>query len=302
LAKARKTPEEVAAIRSVHVHDGAAIVRFLHWFSENALNGFDEWSLAGKLAEYREQADGYRSPSFRTISAFGPNAAAPHYTVEPGIALPVTADNLYLVDSGSQYQGGTTDITRVACVGTPSDEMRERYTQVLRGHIALGEARFIEGTTGAQLDPFARQFLWAAGVDFDHGTGHGVGCYLAVHEGPQNISRRATDVPLEPGMILSNEPGYYKPGEFGIRIENLLVVVVVEPQPPGAEVRTLGFDTLTLCPYDRALIATETLTDRERRAIDDYHARVYALLAASLPADTRSWLAAATAPLPQRSA
>jgi Xaa-Pro aminopeptidase len=297
LAKACKNARELAAIRAAHVRDGAAVLRFLAWFGENAPGGHTEWTVAEKLAEFRAGGENYRGPSFHTISAFGPSAALPHYRASRESPRALEANNLYLVDSGGQYLDGTTDITRVTVIGTPTPEMRLRYTQVLQGHIALARAQFPAGTTGSQLDPFARQFLWRAGVDFDHGTGHGVGCYLSVHEGPQNISKRPSDVALRPGMVVSNEPGYYKPGAFGIRIENLVAVVQLDPQPEGAERTTLGFETLTLVPYERRLIETGLLTREERTFVDDYHARVREVLTPLLDAAAGRYLRAATEPL-----
>lgn len=297
LAKACKTSAELAAIRRAHVQDAVALVRFVHWFTTTDLTGHDEWSVAAKLGELRAEGADYRTPSFRTISAFGPSGALPHYTVAQETARPIEGDSLYLVDSGGQYLEGTTDVTRVLPVGSPTAEMRRRYTQVLKGHLALGGARFPEGITGSNLDALARQHLWADGVDFDHGTGHGVGCYLSVHEGPHSISKRHNTVALQPGMVVSNEPGYYKPGHFGVRIENLVAVVVCDPQPQGAERKTLAFEDLTLCPYDRSLLDLSLLRDDERAAVDRYHARVRAVLTPLLPADTAAWLAEATAPL-----
>ena len=297
LAKACKNAAELSAIRAAHVRDGAAVLRFLAWFNDNAPGGHDEWSVSEKLAEFRAGGESYRGPSFHTISAFGPSAALPHYRASKESALPLGNDNLYLVDSGGQYLDGTTDITRVTVIGTPSAEMRRRYTQVLKGHIALARAQFPAGTTGSQLDPFARQFLWHDGVDFDHGTGHGVGCYLSVHEGPHNISKRPSDVALRPGMIVSNEPGYYKPGAYGIRIENLIVVIELDPQPEGAERRTLGFSTLTVVPYERRLIDVGLLGPEERAFVDDYHARVREVLTPLVDASAARYLRAATEPL-----
>jgi Xaa-Pro aminopeptidase len=297
LAKACKNAAELTAIRAAHVRDGAAVTRFLAWFNDNAPGGHDEWTVAEQLAAFRAGGQNYRGPSFHTISAFGPSAALPHYRASRESALPLGVDNLYLVDSGGQYIDGTTDITRVTVIGTPSAEMRRRYTQVLKGHIALARAHFPAGTTGSQLDPFARQFLWQDGVDFDHGTGHGVGCYLSVHEGPHNISKRPSEVPLRPGMIVSNEPGYYKPGAYGIRIENLVAVIELDPQPEGAERRTLGFSTLTLVPYERRLIDVTLLGAEERAYVDDYHARVREVLAPLVDASTARYLRAATEPL-----
>jgi Xaa-Pro aminopeptidase len=299
LAKACKNASELAAIRAAHVRDAVAVVRFLAWFDEAAPGGHDEWTVAEKLAEFRAVGENYRGPSFHTISAFGPSGALPHYRASKESARPIGSDNLYLVDSGGQYLDGTTDITRVTVVGTPSAEMRRRYTQVLQGHIALACALFPAGTTGSQLDPFARQFLWRDGVDFDHGTGHGVGCYLSVHEGPHGISKRPSDVALRPGMIVSNEPGYYKPGAYGIRIENLITVVEANPQPVGAERQTLGFATLTLVPYERRLIDVGLLTDRERAFVDDYHAQVREVLSPLVDAATVRFLRDATEPLPR---
>jgi Xaa-Pro aminopeptidase len=294
LAKACKNAAELAAIRAAHVRDGAAVLRFLAWFDENAPGGHDEWTVAEKLAELRAGGENYRGPSFHTISAFGPSAALPHYRASRENPRPLGTDNLYLVDSGGQYLDGTTDITRVTVIGTPTAEMRRRYTQVLKGHIALARALFPAGTTGSQLDPFARQFLWQDGVDFDHGTGHGVGCYLSVHEGPHNISKRPSEVPLRPGMIVSNEPGYYKPGAYGIRIENLVAVVELDPQPEGAERRTLGFSTLTVVPYERRLIEVSLLGPEERAYVDDYHARVREVLSPLVDASAARYLRAAT--------
>jgi len=297
LAKACKNASELSAIRAAHVRDGVAVLRFLAWFNEVAPGGHDEWTVAEKLAEFRAGGENYRGPSFHTISAFGPSAALPHYRASRENPRPIGSDNLYLVDSGGQYLDGTTDITRVTVVGTASPEMRRRYTQVLKGHIALACAQFPAGTTGSQLDPFARQFLWRDGVDFDHGTGHGVGCYLSVHEGPHGISKRPSDVALRPGMVVSNEPGYYKPGAYGIRIENLIAVVEVSPQPLDAERQTLGFTTLTVVPYERRLIEVGLLTPEERTFVDDYHAMVRELISPLVDAATARFLRAATEPL-----
>jgi Xaa-Pro aminopeptidase len=297
LAKACKTPSEQAAIRAAHLRDGAAVLRFLAWLDRTAPGGHTEWTAAAKLADLRAGGERYRGPSFDTISAFGPSSALPHYRASEASALPLAEGNLYLVDSGGQYLDGTTDITRVTVIGSPTAEMRRRYTQVLKGHIALARAQFPAGTTGSQLDPFARQFLWQDGVDFDHGTGHGVGCYLGVHEGPHGISKRPSDVPLEPGMVVSNEPGYYKPGSFGIRIENLVLVIELQPQPAGAEKATLGFETLSVAPYERRLIDAALLTPEERSWVDAYHTRVRQLLTPLVEAEAAEFLATATAPL-----
>ena len=243
-------------------------------------------------------ADGSTQKLLPQLSpAFGPSAALPHYRASKESPLPLGMDNLYLVDSGGQYIDGTTDITRVTVIGTPTAEMRRRYTQVLKGHIALARAQFPAGTTGSQLDPFARQFLWQDGVDFDHGTGHGVGCYLSVHEGPHNISKRPSEVPLRPGMIVSNEPGYYKKGAYGIRIENLLLVTEPEQVERG-ERELMGFETLTLVPIDRRLVVPEMLTAAERDWLNAYHARVAEAIGPELGTEDRAWLEQATAALP----
>jgi Xaa-Pro aminopeptidase len=304
LAKACKTPAELAAIRAAHVRDGAAVLRFLAWFAREAPGGHDEWTVAEKLGELRARGERYRCPSFHTISAFGPSSALPHYRASRESARKLQSGNLYLVDSGGQYLDGTTDITRVTAIGEPSAEMRRRYTQVLKGHIALSRAQFPAGTTGSQLDPFARQYLWHDGVDFDHGTGHGVGCFLSVHEGPHSISKRPSDVALRPGMIVSNEPGYYKPGHFGIRIENLINVVELAPQPAGAERTTLGFETLTLAPYERRLIDASLLNAEERQFVDAYHERVKSVLGPLVADDPGvvEYLQQACAPLERESA
>jgi Xaa-Pro aminopeptidase len=296
LPRACKNAAELAGIRAAHVRDGAALTRLLHWCSRIEPGRETEWTVAAKALELRRGGEHFRSLSFSTIAAVGPNAAIPHYAVSEASALPVDRDVVLLVDSGAQYLDGTTDVTRTLAIGRAADLVRRRYTQVLKGHIALANARFPEGTTGTQLDALARQFLWADGVDFDHGTGHGVGCFLAVHEGPHGISKRPNKVGLEPGMIVSDEPGYYKAGDFGIRVENLIAVREVEA-PAGAEMKLFGFETLTLAPYDRALIDVALLTPGERAWIDDYHATVRATLTPLLDGDVRAWLAAATEPL-----
>jgi Xaa-Pro aminopeptidase len=299
LAKATKNAAELAGIRAAHVRDAVALVRYLAWFDATAPGGFDEWTAAQQLDTLRAEGETFRGLSFRTISAAGPNSAQPHYSVTPEIARPLKQGEIYLVDSGAQYIDGTTDVTRTTVMGDASPEMKRRYTQVLKGHLCLGAARFPAGTTGSQLDPLARQFLWHEGVDYDHGTGHGVGAFLAVHEGPQNIGKQFNPVPLQPGMVLSNEPGFYKDGAFGIRIENLVTVKSAEPQPEGALQPTLCFETLTLVPYERKLIDVSLLSDREQQLVDAYHQRVRAeigpLLSSAEPA--QGWLQAATEPL-----
>ncbi|MGA7486975.1 MAG: M24B family metallopeptidase, partial [Xanthobacteraceae bacterium] len=236
--------------------------------------------------------------SFPTIAGAGPDGAIVHYRVTGRSNRAIAPGELFLVDSGGQYQDGTTDITRTVAVGEPTAEMRDRFTRVLKGHIAIARAVFPDGTTGAQLDSFARQFLWAEGLDFDHGTGHGVGSYLSVHEGPARISKLGSAA-LKRGMILSNEPGYYKSGAYGIRIENL-VLVVEAAAVAGAEKALNAFETLTLAPIDRRLVVPDMLTAGETAWLDSYHARVGAVLSPLVDAETRAWLAAATRPFGQR--
>ncbi|WP_235919200.1 aminopeptidase P family protein [Aureimonas psammosilenae] len=297
LMKAVKSPTELNGMRAAHKRDALAVTRFLHWFENTPPESLTEWTAAEKLEEFRRVGNLYRDLSFSTISAFGGNAAQAHYHASENSAAQLQADGIYLVDSGAQYLDGTTDITRVTVTGKATDEMRRRYTQVLKGHIAVSRARFPAGVTGAQIDTLARQFLWASGTDFDHGTGHGVGCYLSVHEGPQSISKRGTETALEAGMVVSNEPGYYKEGAFGIRIENLLIVRELDPQPPGAERRTLGFETLTFVPYERRLIDPSLLDAGERAFVDEYHAQVRDMLEGELDDGARGYLHRATAPL-----
>lgn len=301
LPKAIKNAVELAGTRAAHIRDGVAVSRFLKWMEETApYGGLDELSAAAKLREFREENGKLLDLSFDTISATGPNGALPHYRVDESSNRAIEKGTLYLVDSGGQYQDGTTDITRTIAIGEPTDEMRRRFTQVLKGHIALAQARFPMGTRGSQLDSLARQYLWADGVDFAHGTGHGVGSYLSVHEGPQRIAKSTsgaagTEEPLHPGMILSNEPGYYKAGHFGIRIENL---VVVEPVSiSGEEQATYGFETITFAPIARDLIDEALLSEPERHWLNAYHAEVIEKLSPSLAADERHWLEKACAPL-----
>jgi Xaa-Pro aminopeptidase len=307
LPRAIKNGAELDGARMAHRRDGVALVRFLAWLSEVAPGeGIDELAAAARLEVFRAAGEHFQGLSFPTIAGAGPHGAIVHYRVTEDSSRPLAAGELFLVDSGGQYLDGTTDVTRTVVVGappsgTPGAELRRRYTQVLKGHLALGGLRFPEGTTGSQIDVLARHALWADGVDYDHGTGHGVGSYLSVHEGPQRIAKTASSVALEPGMILSNEPGYYKAGAYGIRIENLIAVRRLDPQPAGAERTVLAFETLTLAPYDRRLIDLALLGDAERRAVDAYHARVREALAPALAQagddGAGRWLAAATAPL-----
>lgn len=298
LPRALKNPVELAGTRAAHERDGAALVRFLAWLdgAVAADTALDELAVVARLAEFRSLDPRYRGASFDTIAGFGPNGAIVHYRASAATARRLEAGSLLLVDSGGQYQDGTTDVTRTVAVGPPSPEHRDRYTRVLKGHLALGAARFPAGTTGSQLDALARLPLWQAGLDYDHGTGHGVGSFLCVHEGPQRISKLPSTVALQPGMILSNEPGFYRTGGYGIRIENL-VAVVTPRDIAGGERPMLGFETLTLAPYDRRLIEPALLDDTERRLVNAYHARVRATLAARLDPAARAWLDQATAPL-----
>lgn len=296
LPKAAKNAAELAGTRAAHARDGVALARFLHWFSVEAPKGdLTEIAAAEKLLAFRRANERFQGLSFETIAGAGPNGAIVHYRVTPETDRRIEPGSLFLLDSGAQYLDGTTDVTRTLAVGTPDAEARDRFTRVLKGHIALSTARFPKGTTGSQLDALARLPLWRAGLDYDHGTGHGVGSFLSVHEGPQRISKVGNTVALQPGMILSNEPGYYKTGAYGIRIENLVVVEPVELE--GAERPMLGFEPLTLAPIDRALIDTALLTPEEAVWIDAYHARVRDALTPRLESEAAAWLAAATAPL-----
>lgn len=301
LPKAIKNPVEIAGIKAAHVRDGVALTRFLRWVEAEApKGGIDELSAAAQLEQFRRASGELVDLSFDSISGAGPNGALMHYRVSPETNRPLESGTLYLIDSGGQYRDGTTDVTRTIAVGQPSEEMRRRYTQVLKGHIALATAIFPEGTRGSQLDILARMHLWADGVDYGHGTGHGVGHFLSVHEGPQRIGKPAggqagTDEPLRAGMLLSNEPGYYRPGHYGIRIENL--VFVEERSIAGAEQPMLGFETVTFAPLDRNLIDLKLLTGPEQRWVDAYHAACVEKLGPDLGDEERAWLDAICAPL-----
>ena len=301
LPKAIKNAVEIAGHRAAQARDGAALSRFLHWLSVEApKGGVDELAAAARLHEFRQAGGDLRDLSFDTISGAGPNGAIVHYRVTEETNRSIERDSLYLVDSGGQYPDGTTDVTRTVAVGTPTAEMRDRFTRVLKGHIAVARALFPNGTRGSQLDSFARQYLWQAGLDYAHGTGHGVGSFLAVLVGPQRISPAGSsqsggDEPLRAGMILSNEPGYYKTGEYGIRVENL--VLVVEREVAGAEKAVLGFETLTFAPIDRNLIATDLLSREEREWVDRYHAQVLEIVGPRLDGEAQAWLEAQCRPL-----
>jgi Xaa-Pro aminopeptidase len=296
LMKTTKNHAEIAGSRAAHKRDGVAMVRFLAWLEREAPSGkLTEIDAVAALESFRRDTGALKDISFPTIAGSGANGAIVHYRVTRASNRAIGENELFLVDSGAQYKDGTTDITRTVVVGTPSNEMRDRFTRVLKGHIAIATAVFPEGTSGAQLDPLARIALWQAGLDFDHGTGHGVGSYLSVHEGPARISKLGT-VAIRRGMILSNEPGYYKAGAYGIRIENLMLVTAAAA-PQGAEKQLNAFETLTLAPIERRLIDTRMLNAKERVWLDSYHARVAEALGPLLDVPTRAWLEAATGPL-----
>jgi Xaa-Pro aminopeptidase len=297
LPKAKKNATELEGIRDAHRRDGASLTRFLAWLAREApKGGLTEMVCADKVESLRHGNDHFQGLSFFTISGAGANGAIVHYRSSVKTDRTLDDGTLYLVDSGAQYLDGTTDVTRTVAIGEPTGEMRRRFTLVLKGHIALATARFPEGTTGSQLDILARKPLWAEGLDYDHGTGHGVGCFLAVHEGPQRISKRPCRAALEPGMVVSNEPGYYKPGAYGIRIENLVTVVAAK-KPGGAEKALLAFETLTLAPLDRTLVDLDMLSTEETQWVDAYHARVMAEIGPLVDKTTAKWLKKAAAPL-----
>ena len=297
LPRACKNPVEIAGSRSAHVRDGVALTRFLHWVATEAQALLpDEIEVASRLEAFREEVEGLSDLSFDTIAAAQGNAALPHYHPTEKTNTRTAPGTLLLVDSGGQYPDGTTDVTRTLAIGTPSREMCERFTLVLKGHLALAALRFPAGTTGSAVDAFARAALWSRGLDYDHGTGHGVGVFLGVHEGPHRIAKAPNAVALQPGMIVSNEPGYYKEGAYGIRIENLQYVT--SPRTiPGGDRPMLGFEALTLAPIDRTLILPDLLTAEERDQLDAYHARVLAEIGPHLDAPVRAWLEGACAPI-----
>jgi len=296
LIKAAKNRTELEGARAAQLRDGAAVTRFLAWFDREApKGGLTEIAAAQALETFRRETGKLKDISFPTIAGAGPNSAIPHYRVSEATNLRI-AGGIFLIDSGGQYEDGTTDITRTIAVGRPTAEMRDRFTRVLKGHIAIARAVFPKGSSGAQIDALARQSLWAAGLDFDHGVGHGVGSYLSVHEGPQRIAKTGV-TPLAPGMIISNEPGYYAAGRFGIRIENLIVVEM--RTIAGAEREMLGFETITLAPIDMRLVERKLLGADEVAWLDAYHARVRKALSPLVDAPTRAWLKKATRPLAQ---
>ncbi|MDP3074220.1 aminopeptidase P family protein [Bradyrhizobium sp.] len=295
LLKAVKNSTEIEGTRTAHRRDAVALTRFLAWIDREAPTGaLTEIDTVEALESFRRDTGALKDVSFPTIAGTGPNGAIVHYRVSRKSNRRIAPGDLLLIDSGAQYEDGTTDVTRTIAIGEPTAEMRDRFTRVLRGHIAIARAVFPDGTTGAQIDTLARQFLWRAGIDFDHGTGHGVGSYLSVHEGPARISKLGT-TPLKRGMILSNEPGYYKTDGFGIRIENLELVVAADIA--GAEKPINAFETLTLAPIDRRLIDLGMLDGGELSWLNDYHARVRREVRPHLDEATKLWLDAATAPL-----
>jgi Xaa-Pro aminopeptidase len=295
LLKAAKNATEIEGTRRAHRRDAVALARFLAFIDREAPTGrLTEIDAVEALETFRRDTGALKDVSFPTIAGTGPNGAIVHYRVTRKSNRRIMPGDLLLVDSGAQYQDGTTDVTRTIAIGAPTEEMRDRFTRVLRGHLAIARAVFPDGTTGAQLDGFARQFLWQAGIDFEHGTGHGVGSYLSVHEGPARISKLGT-TPLKRGMIMSNEPGYYKPDAYGIRIENLELVVAKDIA--GASKPMNGFEALTLAPIDRRLIDVAMLSSEERAWLDAYHARVDAAVRSALDEADQRWLDQATAAL-----
>ncbi|MGB3626846.1 MAG: aminopeptidase P family protein [Henriciella sp.] len=297
LPKACKNSTEISGTEAAHIRDGAALTRFLHWLDTEAQSGdITEIDAALKLESFRDELSELNDLSFETISGAGPHGALPHYRVSSASNLELERGSLYLVDSGGQYLDGTTDVTRTVPIGGASDDMKRHYTLVLQGHIALATVRFPEGTTGTHLDALARYPLWQAGLDYDHGTGHGVGVYLGVHEGPQRIAKPWNSVALRPGMIVSNEPGYYREGQYGIRIENLQYVT--EPADiPAGERKMLGFANLTWAPLARDLIMTSMLSPAEHDWVDQYHRDVLERIGPLVETEVADWLRAACAPL-----
>ena len=293
LPKAQKNQVEVEGIRMAHLRDGAALTQYLHWMESEveAQRYHDEGFVSDRLEAFRRELPELKDLSFSTISAAGSNAAMAHYSHTNGEPAQLAPNTLYLVDSGGQYFDGTTDVTRTIAIDQPRTDHCEMFTRVLKGHIALARAQFPKGVQGHQLDVLARQFLWEIGKDFDHGTGHGVGCYLSVHEGPQRIGKTPSPTaPLLPGMVVSNEPGYYEPNDYGIRCENLMVVVALESG-------MLGFETLTFAPFDRNLIDLSLMSEAELNWLNDYHSEVFDKISPRLPSALQPWLQSATAPL-----
>jgi len=297
LPKACKNASEIKGTTEAHKRDAVPLIKFLHWLDTEAQSGeTDEIDAAGQLEHFRHETGQLKDLSFESISGAGSNGAIVHYRVSKTTTKKLAKGSLFLIDSGAQYQDGTTDVTRTVPIGTPDAEMRERFTLVLKGHIALATVRFPVGTTGSNLDALARHALWQHGLDYDHGTGHGVGVYLGVHEGPQRISKMPNKVALKPGMIVSNEPGYYKTDGYGIRIENLQYVT--EPAAiKGGERKMLGFANLTLAPLHKDLIEVNLLTTAERDYINEYHADVWTKIGGQVEGDVKAWLEVACSPL-----
>ena len=297
IPKACKNATEIAGMRAAHIRDAVAEIKFLCWLDAEVAAGrlHNEAVLSDKLLSYRANDPLFRDTSFDTISAAGANAAMAHYRHSDIDPAPLLIDTIYLFDSGGQYLDGTTDITRTVAIGQPSDQHKRMFTLVLKGHIALDQARFPVGTTGNQLDALARQYLWAEGFDYDHGTGHGVGSYLSVHEGPQRIGK-TMPTELMPGMVVSNEPGYYRAGAFGIRCENLVLVTTL-PRAPDADREMLGFEALTLVPFDTRLLDRSLLTAKEIDWLNTYHQLVRTKIGPLVEGDAYTWLMQATEPL-----
>lgn len=296
LEKAVKNRTEIEGARKAHVHDGLALTRFLHWIATHQnIESEDELSASVKLAQLRRENPELRDLAFPSISAFGPHSALAHYLPSSSSNLQFKKDMLYLIDSGGQYPYGTTDVTRTVAIGKPTHLMKDRFTRVLKGHIKLASTTFPVGTNGVTLDVLPRLPLWEVSLDYDHGTGHGVGSYLGVHEGPCGIHFKAS-MPLEAGMVLTNEPGYYKAGDFGIRIENVVLVTAM-PSVSKEELPMLGFETLTLAPIDRSLILPEMMNDEERHWLDSYHRKVFSVLGPLLGTNERDWLASMAEPI-----
>ncbi|MCA8902025.1 MAG: aminopeptidase P family protein [Hyphomonas sp.] len=295
LPRACKNEAEIKGTTAAHIRDGVALTRFLHWLDTEAQSGeVTEIEATIKLESLRDDVDGLKDLSFPSISGAVEHGALPHYRVSTASDRTLAKGSLFLIDSGGQYPDGTTDVTRTVPIGSPTEDMRRHYTLVLKGHISLATVRFPPGTTGTHLDTLARHALWQAGLDYQHGTGHGVGVYLGVHEGPQRIAKAWNATPLAPGMIVSNEPGYYREGHYGIRIENLQYVTSAAPVE-GGEIDMLGFECLTFAPLSRDLIDVKLLSKEERKYVNDYHRRVWRLLNRKLPEDVKAWLKAATA-------
>jgi len=299
LPKACKNAVEQEGARQAQARDAVPLCRFLHWLSDHAARGAEtEMSAAAALLGFRKELPEFREESFPAISGAGEHAAIMHYRVSAETDRLIAPNEVYLIDSGAQFLDGTTDVTRTIWTGPDAAPalLRDHVTRVLKGHIAIATLRFPEGVGGSHLDAFARHALWSVGLDFDHGTGHGVGAYLSVHEGPMSLSRNSRPIALRPGMLISNEPGYYLPGAYGIRLENLLIVQPAQPQPGGVK-PFLEFETITLAPFDRALIEPALLSAAERAWLDAYHGRVLAEVGPRLPQECRAWLAAACAPI-----